>query len=254
MHTIATIARRDFVSYFSSMKGATVFWFFLMFLGFFFYSFVLAFAQMQQQAPSLAGSVATLDQLLTAIFNNVHFILLLVVPAITMAMFAEEQRTGSKRLLLTAPINILEIVLGKFFACMGLMSLVLIASAVFPLFILQYGSADIGQIITSYLGLLFLVSSQVAFGLWVSSITCNQFLAFIFTMFGLFLLLILNWIAPSLVSGEGGQGVVHYLASCTHLDVFFKGILTVADVGYFILFTSIFLFFTHISLDSQKWR
>ena len=254
MRALFTIARRDLISYFSSLKGAVVFWFFLMFLGFFFYSFILTFVQMQQQAAMLGGNTVTLGQLMTAIFNNVHFILLLVVPAINMSTFAEEKRNGSLRLLLTAPVSTLAIVLGKFLACIGLMALVLMTSLVFPIFVMKYGSADVGQILASYLGLLLLMGAQVAFGLWVSAITGNQFLAFIFTMFGLFLLLILNWISPSLAASEGSQGIIRYLASSTHLDMFFKGMLTVADTGYFLLFAVTFLFFTHVALDSQRWR
>ena len=254
MHALLTIAKRDLASYFASLKGAVVFWFFLMFLGFFFYSFVLTYMQMQKQAAMLGGNTLNIVQLLTAIFNNVHFILLLVVPAITMAAFAEERRNGALRLLLTAPVNTSEIVLGKFFAAMGLMTLVLSASLLFPIFLVKYGAADPAGVFLSYLGLLLLISSQVAFGLWISALTSNQFLAFIFTMFGLFFLLILNWIAPSLASGESGQDVVRYLASGTHLDAFFRGLLTVADTGYFVLFTCTFLFFTHVVLDSQRWR
>lgn len=253
MNAIFTIARRDLASYFNSMKGAVVFWFFLIFMGFFFQSFIYTFVELQQRAPMMGGEAPTLEQLLTAIFHNLHFILLLAVPAVTMAAFAEEKRTHAIRLLQTAPISATQIVLGKFLACAGLLALVLLASAVYPLFTTKYGNPDIGPILTSYLGIFLLMCSQVAFGLWVSSMTSNQFIAFVFTMFGLFLLLILNWVAPNITSG-GTEGFVKYLASTTHLDVFFKGMITVGDVMYFVVFISLFLFFTNAVLDSQRWR
>ncbi|MGE0171519.1 MAG: ABC transporter permease [Oligoflexales bacterium] len=253
MSAVWTITKRDFTAYFNSMRGGVIFWFFLIFMGFFFQSFIYTFVEMQQRA-GMMGNAPTLDQLLTAMFHNLHFILLLVVPAITMASFSEEKRTQSIRLLQTAPISATQIVLGKFFACAAILGLVLLASAVYPLFTVKYGNPDVGPIVTSYLGIFLLMCSQVAFGLWISSMTSNQFLAFLFTMFGLFLLLILNWIAPNIASGGGAEQVVKYLASTTHLDVFFKGMLTVSDIAYFIAFISLFLFFTNTVLDSQRWR
>ena len=84
--------------------------------------------------------------------------------------------------------------------------------------------------------------------------TTNQFMAFLFTMFGLFLLLILNWIAPNLAGGGTLESVLKYIASTDHLDVFFRGTLAVSDVTYFICFIAVFLFFTNVVLDSQRWR
>jgi ABC-2 type transport system permease protein len=253
MSAVFTIAKRDLQSYFSNLKGAAIFWFFLIFMGFFFQSFVYTFVEMQQRAAMMGGA-PTLDQLLTAMFHNLHFILLLIVPAVTMASFSEERRSQSIRLLQTSPVSPLQIVMGKFLACASLMALVLLASSVYPLFTVKYGNPDVGPILTSYLGIFLLMCAQVAFGMWISAMTTNQLMAFLFTMFGLFLLLILNWIAPNIPSGSGAEDLIKYLASTTHLDVFFKGMLTVSDVVYFLAFISLFLFFTNSVLDSQRWR
>ena len=252
MNSIFAIAMRDLKSYFHSLKASIIFWFFLIFMGFFFHSFVVTFVELQAQSAGRGGP--TLSQLLTAIFHNLHFILLLIVPAVTMASFAEEKRSHVDRLLQTSPVSTLQIVLGKFFASLGVLSLVLIASTVFPAYTLIYGNADLATIASAYLGVFLLMASQVALGLWVSSMTNNQFIAFVFTMFGLFLLLILNWIAPNITSSGGTEQFVKYLASTTHLDNFFKGLISVSDVTYFFLFSITFLFFAHVSLDSQRWR
>ena len=254
MNGILAIARRDLKSYFSSPKAAAIFWFFLIFMGFFFNNFVHMFVQMSTQAPMMVGQDPTLEQLLKALFYNLHFILLLIVPAVTMASFSEEKRNQSIRLLLTSPCTALEIVLGKFLAAAGLLGLVLIASLVYPMFTVTHGNPDIMMIVSSYIGLFLLVASQISFGLWVSSMTSNQFMAFLFTMFGLFLLLILNWMAPNLSGGGITESVLKYMASSDHLDAFFKGTISVAHTAYFLIFTAMFLFFTNVTLDSQRWR
>ncbi len=254
MSSILAISGRDLKAYFSSPKAATIFAFFLIFMGFFFNNFIHMFMQMQQQAPMMGGQAPTIEQLLRALFYNVHFILLLIVPAITMASFSEEKKNQSLRLLMTAPCTATEIVVGKFMAAVGLMALVLLASAVYPLFTITHGNPDTVVILTSYLGIFLLVCSQIAFGLWVSSMTSNQLMAFIFTMFGLFFLLILNWMAASLGGGGVLESILKYIASSDHVDAFFKGTLSVGHTAYFICFTAMFLFFTNVTLDSQRWR
>lgn len=254
MSSIFIIARRDLQSYFSSLKGSIVFWFFLIFMGFFFHSFVFTFVEYQAQSAGYGGGGPTLSQLLTAIFHNLHFILLLIVPAVTMSSFAEEKKNHVDKLLQTSPVSMFQVVMGKFFASVGILSLVLIASMVYPLYTLMYGNADIWSIASAYLGVFLLMASQVSLGIWISSMTNNQFVAFAFTMFGLFLLLILNWVAPNITSSGGAEELVKYLASTTHLDNFFKGLITVKDTAYFVLFTVTFLLFAHVSLDSQRWR
>ena len=79
-------------------------------------------------------------------------------------------------------------------------------------------------------------------------------MAYLFTFFGLFLLMILNWIAPNITSGGLLETITKYLATNPHLENFLKGMITVADLAYFLCFASLFLFFTNVVLDSQRWR
>jgi len=254
MNPVMTIAWRDLKGYFASPKWAAIFFFFLGFMGFFFQNFVATFMEMTTRAPMMGGEAPTVEQLLRALFYNLHFILILLIPAVTMSSFSEERRSQALRLLQVSPVTAPQIVFGKFLAAASVLALALVCSSVFPLYTAAYGNPDKAVILTSYLGLFLLMCSQVAFGLWVSSMTTNQFMAFLFTMFGLFLLLILNWIAPNLTGGGVSEAVVKYLASTDHLDVFFKGVLSVGDVAYFLCFISLFLFFTNVVLDSQRWR
>ncbi len=254
MTAVWTIAWRDIRATLLSPKGGAIFFFFLGFMGFFFRNFVGTYMEMTARAPMFGGEAPTLEQLLRALFYNLHFILILVIPAVTMSSFSEERRNQTLRLLQTSPVTATQIVFGKFFASALILAAVLLLSAVFPLYIVAYGNPDLGVIFTSYFGLFLLMCSQLAFGLWVSSMTNNQFMAFLFTMFGLFLLLILNWLAPGISANGIFEHVIKYIASTDHLDVFFKGTLTVGDTAYFICFIATFLFFTNVVLDSQRWR
>lgn len=254
MNSTLVIAKRDFLAQINSLKGSIIFWFFLIFMGFFFHSFVYAYVDFQSKSMSYNGDGPNLNQLLTAIFHNLHFILLLLVPSVTMSCISEEKKNYSIRLLRTAPVTSLNIVLGKYLGCMVILSLALLASSVYPMYTLIFGNADANIVLSSYLGVFLLMGAQVSLGLWVSTNTSNQFIAFVFTMFGLFLLLILNWVAPNITGSGEIEQVVKYLASTSHLDNFFKGLITISDLMYFVVFISTFLFLSHVSLESQRWR
>ncbi len=254
MGAIATIANRDLKSFLVSFKGSVTFCFLLLLMGIFFRSFAATFIDIQAQTLQTGGEAPKLTQLLTAIFQNLHFILLFIIPAITMSSFAEERKTQVDRLLQTAPVTNGQIVFGKFIASAGVLGLVLLASAVYPLFLFKYGNPEVGPILTSYLGIFLLMCAQVAFGLWVSSMVAQQFLAYLFTSFGLFLLLILAWVAPNLSNGGATEEFVKYLAATPHLDNFFAGLISVADLGYFLAFIGLFLFFTNVAVDAKRWR
>lgn len=254
MSAVMTIAWRDFKGYFATPKGAIIAFLFLAIMGLFFNNFVNTFIEMTQRAPMFGGEAPTIEQLLRALFYNLHFVLILVIPLVTMSSFSEERRNQTLRLLQTAPVTATQIVLGKFFASAGILGSILLASIVYPLFTKLYGNPDMAVILTSYLGLMLLMCGQVAFGLWISSMTSNQIIAALFTVFGMFGLLILNWIAPNIAGAGIMQNVIKYIASTDHLDVFFKGMLSVSDVTYFLCFIALFLFFTNVVIDSQRWR
>jgi ABC-2 type transport system permease protein len=254
MNPVLTIAWRDIRSYFATPRGSIIFFLFLGIMGFFFYNFISTFMEMTQRAPMYGGEAPTLEQLLRAFFFNLHFFLTMAIPIVTMSSFSEERRNQTIRLLQTSPVTATQIVLGKFFAAAGLLALVLVCSVVYPLFIKAYGNPDVGVILTSYLGMFLIMCAQIAFGLWVSSMTNSQITAAIFTLFGLFALLVLNWVAPSISSQGILQNVIKYVASTDHLETLFKGMLTVSDVTYFLCFAAMFLFFTNVVLDSQRWR
>ena len=158
------------------------------------------------------------------------------------------------RLLLSAPISSSTIVLGKFFvSCFALM-ITLLLSSTYIFYLFFYGNPDFGTVISSYIGLYLLICSQTAFGLWVSSLTEKPILAFLFTLFGLFFFVIINFFTPIIESNTALHSVVRYLGYQEHLNNLFNGLIRVSDISYFLVFTACFLAFATTSTERQRWR
>ena len=123
--------------------------------------------------------------------------LVILVPAITMRAFAEEKRTGTYELLLTAPIRTGEIVAGKFIAAAAFMLIMIGLAGMFPLILIAFGNPEIGVMFAGYLGLALLAISFVAIGLFTSSLTQNQIIAAISCFGVLLLLFVISWPAQA---------------------------------------------------------
>lgn len=249
-----TIGWSDFKTGFRSSRSFVVMFFFLIFMGAFFFNYVDTFFSIQRTAKEAGGVPPQLHQLTKALFEVVQFVLLLLIPAVTMVTFAEDRASGALRLFLVAPVSSFQLILGKFIGVTLTMGMTLGASLVFPAFLAVHGSPDWGMLAASYLGLFLLIASQLAFGIWVSALANSSFMAFVFTMFGLFLVLIMNLVAQGIKGSHDAYLAVRYLGYTDHLERFYMGLVSVADVTYFAAFTSLFLFFAVIALDGRRWR
>ena len=126
--------------------------------------------------------------LVRPLLSNATVIILFILPSITMRTYAEEKRSGTIELLLTSPLTDMEIILGKFFGALGLYAVMLAVTLVHMAVLFVFGSPEWKPILTSYLGLLLLGGSFLSVGLFISTLTTNQIVAYI-TTFAVFLLL-----------------------------------------------------------------
>lgn len=194
---------------------------------------------------------------LQGLFNLSRFLFVLLVPAITMRSFAEEKRSGTMELLLTKPISDNQLIAAKFLSCLTLLIIALLPTLVYIISVYNLGNPpgniDMGSTWGSYLGLVLLGSSFIAIGLFVSSITNNQIIAFILAAPICF---ILNFGFEFIYSfdalGNFGYfvktiGIDHHYTSIS------KGVIDSRDIIYFLSFIFIFMFGTRISLISRKW-
>jgi len=191
------------------------------------------------------------------LFINAPFIFLFLIPAITMRSFSEEKRSGTLELILTKPITDLQIILSKFFACISLVVFSLIPTFIYVYFVYQYGyikgNIDMGGTMGSYLGLLFLASGFVAIGIFVSSITDNQIVSFIVSVFlCAFIYLGFEFIYTFSLFGNIDL-FIKSLGMQEHYLSMSRGVIDSRDVLYFLSIVFIFTLLTKTAIESRKW-
>lgn len=191
---------------------------------------------------------------LSPFFSLSPWILLFLIPAVTMRSFSEEKKQGTLELLLTKPLSIWQIVNGKFLG-----SMVLIIMAIIPTFIyvkvisslgMPEGNIDMGSTIGSYFGLLFLISAYSAIGIFTSTLSENQIVAFIVAVFLCFFFYFgfenIAHLVPSFESVLSGFGMQDHFKSMS------RGVIDSRDIIYFLSVTLLFLSFTVYNLKSIK--
>lgn len=242
MKNILTITAKEIYTYFVSPIAYFVLVIFSGLSGFFFYA-ILQRAMVRQELSAAVMQV---------LFRNyVSVTLLFFAPAITMRLFAEEERSGTIELLRTSPIKDIEIVLGKFCASLILYLIMLATTLFYPLLISPFGKVDIGQIISVYTGMVLLGAAFLSFGLMVSSMTQNQIVSAL-TSFGV---LLVFWIISSFADRTGSLNrFFKYLSLTEHLNDFTRGVIVVKDIIYYLSFTFICVFLTIKSVESAKWK
>jgi ABC-2 type transport system permease protein len=189
-------------------------------------------------------------------FNLAPLILLILIPAITMRSFAEEKRSGTIELLYTRPITDLKILMAKYFAGVSLVILALLPTLVFYVSMHYLGDPvgviDDGAAITSYLGLVLLGASFVAIGIFCSTITNNQIVAFIIAMFICWFLFSGLSMLGSYATFAGFDSIIKYAGMDYHYESIKKGVLVFSDVFYFLSIIFLFLFASHTVLTALR--
>ena len=187
---------------------------------------------------------------LSSFFIIAPWVLLFLIPAITMRSFSEEQKMGTFELLITKPISLKNIVLGKFFGAVILICLAIAPTLLYIITIAKLGNPmgnwDIGSTIGSYIGLLFLILAYTSIGIFSSTVSKNQIVAFIVAVFlCLFIYYGFN-ILTSLFNISSIE--INNLGMKTHFDSVARGVLDTRDILYFLSVSTLFLIFTNINL------
>jgi len=254
MKKIWTIASKDFKTYFTSPIAYIVIAGFLLIMGWMFFFNLSQFnlQSLQYKQYGMGKGMSITDGIIRPLYGNMNVIFLFLVPFITMRLFAEEKKLQTIQLLMTSPITLTEMVLGKFLSALLLLLTMLLLTLVYPIILWIFGNPDAGPIFTSYLGTLMLSSCYVGMGVLFSSMTENQIVAGALTFAaGLFFWLI-NW--ASQAAGPVLSDILDYLSLIQHYNNFSQGIIDTTDVFFFLSFIGISLFLSHRVLDSYRWR
>ncbi len=249
-----TIAAKDFRTYFTSPIAYIVIAGFLFIMGWMFFfnlsHFNLQSLQYKQFGQGKGASLT--EGIIRPLYGNMNVILLFLAPFITMRLFAEEKKLQTIQLLMTAPLSLTEIIVGKFLSAFLLVATMMSLTIVYPIVLVIFGNPDIGAIVTSYIGTLLLSSCYIATGVLFSAMTENQIVAGALTFAaGLFFWLI-NWASQS--AGPVFSDFLDYLSLIQHYNNFSQGIIESTDVIFYLSFIGLGLFFTHRVLDSYRWR
>jgi ABC-2 type transport system permease protein len=235
MQNIITIYKKELKSYFNSPIAYIVIIVFLAIVGWF---FVNGFFQ------SNSASMRPL-------FDMIPFIFLFFIPAITMRSFSEEKKQGTIELLLTKPVKDVELVIGKFLAALMLTLITLLPTLIYLLVVMNLGDLDWGSVIGGYLGLILMAAVYIGIGIFASSLTENQVIAFIVSFIAVFALFmmgkILVQVSPGLVSA------VEFISTDFHFANISRGVIDTRNVIYYFSMIFLTIFLTKVSIESRKW-
>lgn len=232
---IGPIFRKELRSYFNSAVAYVVIVVFLGIVGWFYTNNLFLM------------NVASLRLL----FEVIPPVFLFVIPAITMRLLSEEKKSGTIELLVTKPLHDAEIVLGKFFAAWALVGIAIGTTLLYYVTIAFLGEIDNGPVIGGYLGLLLMAGVYVAIGLFASSLTENQVVAFIIGFMMVFAFYMMDKILPYVP--EWLTTTVEFIGIDYHFGNIARGVIDTRDVLYFLTVLGFMLYLTVVSLERRKW-
>ncbi len=238
MHAIWVITKRELQSFFDSLIAYIILILFLGFSGFFTWLFGSDIFFVGQAS-------------LQAFFSVSFWTLFFFIPSLTMRLLAEENKSGTIELLLTKAVTDREVVVGKFLSTLILVVIALAFTIPYVITVYNIGDMDLGQVLCGYLGLILMSASYISIGLYMSSITSNQIVAFLLALLvGLFFHLIFEVLAANF-SGMTGQ-IFQTLSLSNHFEGISRGVIDTRDLIYFGSLIFIGLFLSELSLTKRN--
>lgn len=238
MSKTLTLVKKEINSYFISPLGYVVISVFLVISGWLFIQtfFLSAQASMRE------------------FFDLLPIIFMFFLPAVTMAAWSEEKRSGTIEVLTTFPVKSSNLVLAKFISSFIFLAVMLLLTVVIPMMVSELGTPDQGVILAGYIGSLLLGAAYLAVGLWVSSITKNQIVSFILAVviiFGFYI------VGNSFIIGSlplAIATVAKFLSFSVHFNSILRGVISLADVVYYLSVIAFFLFLNARVISLRNWK
>jgi ABC-2 type transport system permease protein len=197
--------------------------------------------------PNLMYQVGSFNNVLA----NMGFILLFIVPVLTMRILAEDRKNGTEVLLITSPASITSIVVGKYLAVCFVFFVLTVLSFVYPVVLLAFGATFTAELVGGYIGFILLGMTFISVGVFCSSLTESQVVAVIVS----YVMLLIMWLAGSLGGMLGGFAAkaLGWFSLLTRYEDFNRGILGLSPVVYYLSFITVFLFITIRVIEKRRW-
>jgi ABC-2 type transport system permease protein len=256
MNAVLSIAKREIDAYFATPVGWICLTAFALLSGGFYVLDLVYYVNMASESmmnPSMAQQFDLNDAILTPWFGQLGITAILITPALSMRLLAEDRRSRAIELLLTSPINSYTIAFGKLLGAAGFAAVLLAVTAPGVALLYSFGAPDSGVVFTNYVGLYLLTLALMTMGLFYSSLTENQIVALVLAFGTGLALWIVGW------GGEfGDEGplktVLGYLSLPGHLDEMGNGLLHAKNLAYLLSFTAFFGFATAQRVEALRWR
>jgi ABC-2 type transport system permease protein len=236
MGNILTIVGRELRSYFGSPWSYLITAAFLIVAG---YGF--GWSSVTYQESSIQGFLGWSS-----------FFLLFLAPALTMRLIAEEEKMGTLELLMTSPVRDFEVVLGKYLAALSMFGTMLLVTLYYPILLAWFGDPDWGPVFSGYLGIFLLGGVYLAIGLFASSLTSNQIVAYVIGSVIVLALWFVDRASPMV--GDTTATILKGISVSSYFPAFGRGIIDTHAVVFYLSITLLFLFLTIRSLETRRWR
>lgn len=229
------IYKKELRSYFSSPIAYALIGFFILLSSVFF-----ILINLQQNYADFTGNLSTMS-----------FLLLFIIPILTMRILAEERKNGTEVLLVTSPASIGNIVLGKYLAALTVYLLMVAITFIYPIILFSFGKPPVAQLIGAYVGFILIGAAFISVGVFASALTESQVVAAIIGVVSLLLM----WLMDSIAGFVGGfvAKILNWFSLLSRYDDFNRGILNLSPIIYYLSFIAVFIFLTIQVIERRRW-
>ncbi len=244
MKEVVALMKREIKAYFSSPLAYAIIFIFLVLSSMGFFRFLSH--HVASRSTSMTSSIIAPLALLEG------FILMIILPLVSMRLLSEERKSGTSELLLTSPISTLQIVLGKYFGSLSILAVMLCLTFPLPLVLFAKGNPELGPLVLSYIGVFLIGSTYLSIGLFASSLTENQIISALISLTILILFLLEDGLRKMTTSFMAET--LTNISIIQSLSDFATGVVDTKNIIFLLSMISFFLFLTQRVIDSNKWR
>lgn len=199
-----------------------------------------------------SGILSSQQADISIMFSDINLVYLFLTALLTMRLLAEEKNKKTEQLLLSSPVSITGIVVGKYLAAMAVFGVTMVISLIYPAIMFAHGEPALSEVIGSYIGFVLLWGAFISVGVFISSLTESQMIAGVFTFASLLLIYFISWFEQSLQS-EILKKIVGWFSLLSRYSEFQSGILNIGNIIYYLSFIFVFLFLTVRVIDKKRY-